>query len=243
MTRHVLSAFGLLVAVAVSAAQSPQSPDQSGKDQPAKTNLENMPAKDILLSVEIMQSLDAHSAKPGDTFTARLTYDVKSEDGSRVVAPRGSKVIGHVTEAEPWSKDKGESKIGITFDKVVPKDGPELPLHAAITHAAPPAEPQIRSVQRMSSGDDPMTRAAGPMVDSSGRAIVPSTNANDPLRREPHNSATVMGPPSQGWRSVAPGSRQQQTTAIFLSHRENVKIKKETVFYLRLIAPLEPAKP
>src|SRR6185312_13760010 len=59
------------------------------------------------LQVELTKSLDARNVKPGDDVTAKLMQDVKS-NGS-VVLPSGSKVIGHVAEAQPRDKQHPES--------------------------------------------------------------------------------------------------------------------------------------
>jgi hypothetical protein len=207
---------------------------------------DSSPVEEIRFGVMLTQSLDAHSAKAGDPIHAKLDDNLRSPDDFHIIAPRGSRVLGHVTEAESWSKDKGESKLGITFDAVILHDKSQVPIRAVILQVLPPAQPVIRTVQKMSNGDDPMARAAGPMVDNSGRVIVPSTNANDPARANPPELSTAGAPtgvPTPGWRSAAAGSGAQQTTAVFLSHKNNVKLTKETRIFLRLIAQPGSARP
>src|SRR6185312_15610974 len=55
------------------------------------------------MQAELTKSLDAKKAKPGDQVTAKLTQDVK-QDG-KVVLLKGSKLKGHVTEAQAKSKE------------------------------------------------------------------------------------------------------------------------------------------
>lgn len=105
------------------------------------------------LNATLSKTIDAGKAKPGDEVTATVMQDVKS--GGQVVIPRGSKLIGRVTEAKPHGADPSgsgnersgggqsgvksgaraadaSSRLGIVFDRAVLKDGREVPVHAAI---------------------------------------------------------------------------------------------------------------
>jgi hypothetical protein len=92
------------------------------------------------LQAELTKPLDAKKAKAGDEFTAKATQDVKSN--GQVVIRKGSKLIGHVTEAQARTKDNSESKLGLAFDKAVLKDGSEVTLNAVVQAlAAAPSSP------------------------------------------------------------------------------------------------------
>lgn len=88
------------------------------------------------LQAELAKSLDCKKAKPGDEVTAKLTEDVK-QDG-KVVLHKGSKLVGHVTEAQAKTKDNAESKLGIVFDKAVLKGGQEVAFNGTVQALAPP---------------------------------------------------------------------------------------------------------
>ena len=90
------------------------------------------------LQAELTKSVDAKKAKSGDEVTARLTQDVKSN--GQVVLHKGSKLVGHVTEAQAKSKDNAESKLGIVFDKAVGKGSQEVAFNGVIQALAPPAQ-------------------------------------------------------------------------------------------------------
>jgi hypothetical protein len=108
------------------------------------------------LNAELTHSLDAKSCKPGDQVTARLTEDVKSD--GKVVAHKGSKLVGHVTEAQARSKDNADSKLGIVFDKAVLKSGQELSFNGAVQALAPPVNAGLSA-----AGDESSSiGAAGP---------------------------------------------------------------------------------
>lgn len=90
------------------------------------------------LQAELSKSLDAKKAKPGDEVSARLTQDVK--ENGKVVLHKGSKLVGHVTEAQAKSKENAESKLGVVFDKAVLKGGEEVAFNGVIQAVAPPVQ-------------------------------------------------------------------------------------------------------
>ena len=90
------------------------------------------------LQAEPTKSLDAKKAKSGDEVTAKLTQDVKAD--GKVVMHKGSKLVGHVTEAQAKSKENADSKLGIVFDKAVLKGGEEVAFSGVIQARAPPVQ-------------------------------------------------------------------------------------------------------
>lgn len=88
-----------------------------------------------IVQAELTKSLDAKKAKAGDSITAQVTQDVKSN--GQVVIRRGSKLVGHVTEAQARSKENNESRLGVLFDKAVLKGGSEVALNAVVQALAP----------------------------------------------------------------------------------------------------------
>src|SRR5258708_31163591 len=90
------------------------------------------------LQAELTKSIDAKKAKPGDEVTAKLTQDVKSD--GKVVLHKGSKLVGHVTEAQEKNKENAESKLGMVFDKAILKGGQEVAFNGMIQALAPPAQ-------------------------------------------------------------------------------------------------------
>jgi hypothetical protein len=51
---------------------------------------------------------------------------VKSD--GRVVLPKGSKIIGRVTQAQARAKGQEESQLGMAFDRAILKDGTQIPV-------------------------------------------------------------------------------------------------------------------
>ena len=87
-------------------------------------------AEGTTFQTQLSQSLDAHKNKVGDSVTAKTTQDVKSD--GKVVLPKGTKVMGHITEVKAKSSGDANSTMGIVFDRAQLKNGQEIPLHVGI---------------------------------------------------------------------------------------------------------------
>jgi len=79
--------------------------------------------------------VDARKSKIGDEVTAQTIEPVK-EDGA-IIIPKGSKIIGHVTEAKSRTTEDPSSVLGIAFDHAILKKGTQLPLRLTIQAIAP----------------------------------------------------------------------------------------------------------
>lgn len=105
------------------------------------------------LQAELTKSLDAKKAKPGDEVSAKTTQDVKSN--GKVVIHKGSKLVGHVTQAQARTKEDSESKLGIVFDHAVLKDGSQVSVNAVVQALA------AAQTAPLSAGVDDIGRAGG----------------------------------------------------------------------------------
>jgi hypothetical protein len=83
------------------------------------------------VSAELTKKLDTRHAKVGDEVLARTTRAATLTDGSKL--PRGTKLIGKVTEVHPRSKAEKSSHIAFALDHAVLHDGREVPIHAVLT--------------------------------------------------------------------------------------------------------------
>src|SRR6266404_5666328 len=87
-------------------------------------------ASGTAFNAELSSPVDSKKCKPGDAVNAHTTEAVKSE--GKTIIPRGSKLVGHVTQASARAKGESESALGIVFDKAILKNGQEIPLSAGI---------------------------------------------------------------------------------------------------------------
>lgn len=120
-------------------------------------------ASGTTMNAQLTRPVDAKKNKPGDAVTAKTTENAKSD--GQVVIPKGSKLVGHVTQAKARAKGESESALGIVFDKAILKNGQEVPLSVGIQALA--AAESAASV----GGDDlSLAGSGGGGAMASGRA-------------------------------------------------------------------------
>jgi hypothetical protein len=83
------------------------------------------------------------------------------------VIPKGSKLVGHVTEAKARAKGQSDSAVGIVFDKAILKNGQEIPLNVTIQALA-----ATQTAAASSVGEDDLAAGGGAVggATATGRA-------------------------------------------------------------------------
>ena len=193
--------------------------------------------------------VDARKSKVGDEVTAQTTEPVK-EDG-QIIIPKGSKIVGHVTEAKSRSEDDPNSVLGITFDRAVLKKGGELPLRLTIQAIAPDLT-SAASVEPLSgttatdstAGMGPLNRPstmganADPNAGMPGRPMSPVNSAyeeqsggrtaNGALTPQCHGVLGIQG------LSLAFRPNDASKTPLIISQTKNVRLDGRTQLMLRV---------
>jgi hypothetical protein len=82
------------------------------------------------LTGQLQKTIDVRHAKIGDQVVLKTTQAIKS--GGRTVVSKGSRLVGHVTDVAQKSKDRGESRIAILFDRLE-QGALQFPIAATIT--------------------------------------------------------------------------------------------------------------
>jgi hypothetical protein len=125
------------------------------------------------MNATLTHSLDVKKNKPGDPVEARTTRDVKQN--GKVVIPRGTRLVGHVTQAQARGGGQSESTLGVAFDRAELRDGRQVPLNNATIQAVAASQ----SAAQATTGDSDVmaTGGATTAVSASGGAIGGLTNA------------------------------------------------------------------
>ncbi len=116
--------------------------------------------------------------KVGDAVTAHLTAPAKLRDGTEL--PKGSKLIGTITEIKVKSDKEGPSKLGLLFDKALPKDGKEIPVQLALVTVAP--HNQQNSIDTLSGGN-PMSSTNRVSAGTANATLNQKTTEGEALSR------------------------------------------------------------
>lgn len=125
-----------LLMMAASISLPPGSQTSTSRPSPATaaSNALDLPS-DAVVFAKLNTNLDLLQAKPGDVVEAQTTEDVKQ--GKEALLRKGSTLMGHVSLVEPPTPSQPETMIGIVFDRVKTKSGPEESLHLLIHALAP----------------------------------------------------------------------------------------------------------
>src|SRR5882672_5001907 len=146
-------------------ANASQEAIASGKN--GEVSAANQLAAGSTVQAELTKPVDVRKNKPGDEVVAKTTQDVKSE--GHVVLPKGSKIVGRVTQAQARAKGQEESQLGIAFDHAVLKDGTQVP--AAFTIQAIGRSESEAAAATAAETDNMMSGAnAGGMTSAGGNA-------------------------------------------------------------------------
>ena len=86
---------------------------------------------------ELDGKLDSKTAKPGEQVVLKTIQKVQTSDGT--IIPKGSRLIGHVTQVQAYSKEHGAALLGIAFDRVELKGGQSVAIYTLIRGMTFPA--------------------------------------------------------------------------------------------------------
>ena len=142
-----------------SSSSSAAASAQAGKNSLGLTSGTSMQAT-------LTHPVDCKKNKPGDMVTAKNTSAVTSN--GQVVIPKGSRLIGHVTEVHEHQKqgknrEEQDSALGIAWDKAVLKDGQEIPINASVQALASAQGQAFSAIE-----DSDMPIGGGAMASGSG---------------------------------------------------------------------------
>jgi hypothetical protein len=197
------------------------------------------------LRVELDKTIDAKKAKAGDPVVVKTLDAIQS--GGEVLAPRGSKIIGHVVAASAHEKGS-PSRLEIAFDKFDMQHGSEVPMKATVQALAKPA-----ANPSMAAGDTNPAPSGGATMNPTPRSGMPQGGGGGAGQPGVAPNAGTMGGPSgasgeatpQSGRislnaegvegmpelSLTPGPAQD---SVLTSEKHNVKLDGGTQMILRV---------
>jgi hypothetical protein len=168
-------------AVQGTAGSAVSSPSQNHSAQASTSNQassdQSVSTKTVHATLE--KPIDARKNKAGDEVVAKTTQTMTSSDG--VSIPKGSKIIGHVTEAKAKQKGESQSAVGVVFDHAVLKNGQQIPMNASIQAISANASRSAFDDQPVSSGaggtgENPSATAGRGAVGGAGSVAGVATN-------------------------------------------------------------------
>jgi hypothetical protein len=234
-------------------SSAPQNSPSASRPDNSSTPQTTAPrfAPGTVIPVELTQSIDAKKVKTGDGVEARVTQDLKAGNG-QVIVPKDTKVMGHVTEAQPRNKEQKESQVGIVFDRAVMKNGSDLALPMSIQAIIGPAalNPASNNAAANAPGQSsqPSPSAGMPSSNASGRmgsggspsTVSPSAAGGEAPaevqpRTESHQPITASTQGVVGISNLRLSSNgDSKMGSVVSSEKSNVKLDNGTLMLLRV---------
>ncbi|HEX8708475.1 MAG TPA: hypothetical protein VF723_09555 [Pyrinomonadaceae bacterium] len=112
------------------------------------------------LAGQLQNTLDVRRARVGDQVVLKTTEAIRAN--GRTVVNKGARLIGHVSEVSRSERGRGESRLGLVFDRLE-SGSLETPINATITSVT-----QVASRTRV--GDDGLGSDARARSSSSSRS-------------------------------------------------------------------------
>jgi hypothetical protein len=191
-----------------------------------------------IMYLELSKTLDAKKLKPGDEVRASLLADVLSH--GKIVLRQDSKLIGHITVVQAFTKEKPESRLGVAFEKVIGKGGQEIAFNSVLLGISPAPRLQVQS---MTGPAPPNSNPANPQPQDSHvprpRAASTPTppSYRDPVRRAESDSLRSgddidMRPTDIDGLSLQAGADGNR---VVVSFKNNVKLESGVRLTLRVV--------
>jgi hypothetical protein len=195
-----------------------------------------------IMYLELSKSVDARKAKAGDEVRASLLANVLSH--GKIVLRQDARLIGHVTEAQAFSKDKPESRLGVVFDKAIGKGGQEVPFNSVLLAIRPAPRLQVSTM----NGPAPLNINPANPQQQDGHYARPkpagtpmSPSDRDQYNRKDHDRVRTgsndldMQPTDIEGLSLEPAT--DGTNRVVVSFKNNVKLESGVQLELRVINP------
>ena len=135
--KKILCTMSLVVALsAIAVAQTTStggSTQASNRTSAQKQGRQIDLQSDTQLAAQLENALDARHAKVGDRVILKTTQAVKQN--GQIVIPKGSQLIGRVTDVQQQTKSNGESHLALAFDRLR-SGSTEVPITASILSIA-----------------------------------------------------------------------------------------------------------
>jgi hypothetical protein len=162
--------------------QTGSATSQAAQTAPGPASATPRIAPGSVIPVQLTKTVDAKKAKTGDPVEARVTQDMKNMKGETLLA-KDTKIVGHVIEDQPRTKEQKESHIAIAFDHVIAKSGDSplpMSIQAIINPSALGGANSSGNGNSASSESSPSAPSSGTMAPGGAAGRSPGMGAGTP---------------------------------------------------------------
>jgi hypothetical protein len=248
MNKVYLGIITILACVCISAGQTRTTTKQGPLAEAPRDDRRVTLASGTSMSAELQKTLDAGNARVGDQISLKTTQSIKQN--GEVVVPKGSTLIGRVTEVQRRTKENAQSRIGVVFERIQGKQV-SLPLSAtivSITNVAAGASANdslltdvagssqtTASTARIGGGGGGLlggvTNTAGGLVGATTQTVGSVTNtAGQTLG----STAGAVGSGLSGVQISTSASGSAHSSTTLSSANKNLRVEKGATFHIRV---------
>lgn len=206
-----------------------------------------MLASGTSIDAQLQKTLDVKNAKIGDQVVLKTTQSIKQS--GQVIVPKGSNLIGRVTEVQRRTKENAQTRIGMVFDRI---QGRELsmPLSAtvvSITNAAAGvsagdsmmtdvsgSSQSTASASRSGSSGGLLggvTNTVGGLVNTTSQTVGSVTNT---AGQTVGSTTNTVGRTLSGIQISTEASGSANSSTTLSSPNKNLRVEKGATFHLRV---------
>lgn len=207
-----------------------------------------MLASGTSIDAQLQKTLDVKNAKIGDQVVLKTTQSIKQS--GQVIVPKGSNLIGRVTEVQRRTKENAQTRIGMVFDRI---QGRELsmPLSAtvvSITNAAAGvsagdsmmtdvsgSSQTTASASRSGSSSGGLlggvTNTVGGLVNTTSQTVGSVTNT---AGQTVGSTTNTVGRTLSGIQISTEASGSANSSTTLSSPNKNLRVEKGATFHLRV---------
>lgn len=216
----------------------------------AQTSQSLRPVSNVI--AVLTKTVEAKTATAGDEIILRAISDVIVNGA--VVIPKGTKLIGQISEVAIKSKEQPQTLLAFVVDKAVKKDGVQIQLQAIVVAVAAPQKDSSLATDPtygMMHSNEPTMVGSGPRTASSTGALPANSKAGSNAVVATANIKGSMDEPSelnedsQGaigyegisitWRLLAP-----PPVTVIATKGKGLKLEAGTQMLLRMAPPQMP---
>lgn len=128
--------IGLILTLSIAAFGQKQKTQPVGEASPSAANSsdrgrnnESLIQAGTMLDAELQSMVDVKKSKVGDQVILKTKKAIKQN--GEVIVPKGTQLIGKITEVKRRTKDNATSRVGMVFDRIRGKNL-DVPINASI---------------------------------------------------------------------------------------------------------------
>jgi len=193
------------------------------------------PGAGTFIVAELSKPMDAGKLKVGDNIECVLFQDLLYK--GKIVVPRKSKALGHVTDVVRASKGHPESHLGLVFDKLILSGKKELPFEYPAIIAAVAAPIRGTTVQTTKITDMPVQMQRGK---DTGGAMIDAVSSNAQLAGANMPSSTgAISAANRGVIGIRDVALDNSNSgySLIVSKKGNLRLDFGVQLLLQVVAP------